>query len=377
MRRKVNVLCYRVCTYSISNIDSSISLHSRVLSLYSRKAFSFLRTSNALGTTGTCSSNTQNVRLSFPPSLVSSSIISSSYHALAFYLFFLICRHRSAREGGKGGGGPPTRKRTITDHPPHPHSHPSTAHTQRMHPTMQIVDKKLEKNNGEEIPFKDDIEVELNAVGFKVSNREKPIINNISLQINSKSRILIKGESGSGKSTLLQLISGVIQPTEGNIYINNLSINSINLNHYRSQLGLSLTEETPFEGSIRENLTFNNSNIKDEDIYHALEKVGLIEFIKEQPEGLQTILYPDGKQMSHTISKKIVLARAILKTPKILILEDALDRFNQTETNAIINYLTHKDRPWALIVVSSNNSWTNKCNEIITLDKGFVKTKNT
>lgn len=240
----------------------------------------------------------------------------------------------------------------------------------------QIVDKKLEKSNGDELQLKNGIEVQLDGVGYDVSNRNKSIINDISLRINSKSRILIKGESGSGKSTLLQLISGVIEPTKGNIYINDLSINGLNLNHYRSKLGLSLTEETPFEGSIRENLTFDNSNIKDEDIYEVLEKVGLMEFIKEQPNGLQTILYPDGKQMSHTVSKKIVLARAILKQPKIIILEDALDRFNKAETNAIIDYLTHKDRPWALIVVSSSNSWVDYCNHIITLDNGFIKTKN-
>ena len=77
--------------------------------------------------------------------------------------------------------------------------------------------------------------------------------------------------------------------------------------------------------------------------------------------------------MSFTLAKKIVLARAILKQPKVLILEDALDRFNDEETNAIIDYLTHKDRPWALIVVSSSDSWFNKCSEVITLEKGKVK----
>ena len=107
--------------------------------------------------------------------------------------------------------------------------------------------------------------------------------------------------------------------------------------------------------------------------FEILGKVGLLGFIREQPRGLETILYPDGKQMSHTISKKLILARAILKKPKILILEDALDRFNPTETNAIINYLTHHDRPWTLIVVSGNESWKTRCSQIIELDKGAIK----
>lgn len=237
----------------------------------------------------------------------------------------------------------------------------------------QIVDKDLENQEGEKPMFKDVLDIELDSVSYLVPNREKPIIKNITLKINTKSRILILGESGSGKSTLLRLIAGVNQATSGYIYINNLSINSLNLNNYRAQLGLSLTEETPFEGSIKENLTFGNTNITDEEIFYTLEKVGLKDFIKEQQEGLNTILYPDGKQISHTISKKLVLARAILKKPKLLILEDALDRFNPTETNAIINYLTHKDRPWALIVVSGNDSWKTKCTRTILLDKGEIK----
>lgn len=237
----------------------------------------------------------------------------------------------------------------------------------------QIVDKDLESQSGEAPKFSKGIHIELEDVSYEVSNRDKHILKNISLKITPKSRILVKGESGSGKSTLLRLISGVIEATSGHIYVNDMSINSLHLNFYRSQLGLSLSDETPFEGSIKENLTFGSPNITDEDIFEVLDKAGLKSFIKEQPKGLNTILYPDGKQMSYTLSKKIVLARAILKQPKVLILEDALDRFNATETNAIIDYLTHPDRPWALIVVSSSNAWLNKCSEVIKLEKGKIK----
>ncbi|MFD0989639.1 peptidase domain-containing ABC transporter [Mariniflexile jejuense] len=237
----------------------------------------------------------------------------------------------------------------------------------------QIVDKDLEEQDGEKPTINGNINIELNQVSYTVPNREEPIINNISLNINSKTRLLILGESGSGKSTLLRLISGINEPTSGHIHVNNFSINSLNLNYYRAQLGLSLTEETPFEGTIKENLTFDDASITDAEIFDVLEKVGLTNFLKEQPKGLKTILYPDGKQMSHTVSKKIVLARAILKKPKLLILEDALDRFNPTETNAIINYLTHKDRPWALIVVSGSDSWKTKCTNSIQLENGRIK----
>ncbi|MFL1012336.1 peptidase domain-containing ABC transporter [Flavisericum labens] len=239
----------------------------------------------------------------------------------------------------------------------------------------EIVDKELESQNGETPIFSKDIRVELDQVSYEVSNREKPILKDISFSINAKSRLLIQGESGAGKSTLLQLISGVIKSTSGHIYINDMLIDSLHLNLYRSQLGLSLSDETPFEGSIRENLTFGNPKISDEKIYEILDVVGLKPFIKDQLKGLNTVLYPDGKQLSFTISKKLVLARAILKEPKLLILEDALDRFNQSESNTIIDYLTHKDRPWGLVVVSSSDEWIERCNELINLDRGTIKFK--
>ncbi|MDY8135897.1 peptidase domain-containing ABC transporter [Aquimarina sp. 2201CG5-10] len=237
----------------------------------------------------------------------------------------------------------------------------------------QVVDKDLERQDGETPDFTKGLTIELDNVFYNVDNREKPILQNINFSIHPNSRILIKGESGSGKSSLLSLIAGVIQPTSGNVYINNISLKSLFINNYRSQLGLSLSEETPFEGTIRENITFGDTTINDKSIFWALEKVGLISFIKEQPNGLQTILYPEGKQVSQTVAKKIMLARAIVKQPKVLILEDPLDQFNQQETNSIIDFLSHPDNPWALLVVSSNSKWQDSSNEIITLDKGIIK----
>ncbi len=240
----------------------------------------------------------------------------------------------------------------------------------------QVVDKELESQEGEKPMFKNGVTLELDEVSYRVENRKKGIINNISLTLTPTSRILIQGESGAGKSSLLRLISGIIEPTEGNIYINNLSLASFHLNHYRSQLGLSLSDETPFEGSIRNNLVFGNRQIEETIIFEALDTVGLNQFLKEQPNGLETVLYPEGKQMSYTIAKKIILARAIIKQPKIMILEDPLDQFNLEETLKIIHYLTDPKRPWALIVVSSKKSWRAQCNQTITLEKGEIKSIN-
>ena len=239
----------------------------------------------------------------------------------------------------------------------------------------QVVDKPLESQDGEKIDFEDGMNIEINNITYVVSERETPILKDISFNITPSSRILIQGESGSGKSSLLRIIAGVIKQSAGNIYVNGLSIRGLHKNHYRAHLGLSLSEEFPFEGTLRENMTFGDESITDKKILETMEAVGLMKFLKELPEGLNTVLYPEGKQVSYTIAKKIVLARAILKQPKLLILEDALDQFSDKETKSIIDYLSKPSNPWALIVVGSNEYWKNNCKEVIHLSEGVVQSK--
>ena len=236
----------------------------------------------------------------------------------------------------------------------------------------QIVDKDIEMQDGDQPDFKDNFSLELDKVSYSVPQREQNILESISLKIKPKSRILVRGESGSGKSSLLRLIAGVIEPTIGSVYIDDYSLKNINLNHYRSHLGLSLADETPFEGSIRDNITFGNKDISEQQLLWAIDKVGLSLFIKESPQGLNTVLYPEGKQISFTVAKRIVLARAIVSKPKILILEDPLEHFELEEVDRIISFLTDDTNPWALVVVSMSNDWSQSCTQVITLKKGEI-----
>jgi ABC-type bacteriocin/lantibiotic exporter with double-glycine peptidase domain len=236
----------------------------------------------------------------------------------------------------------------------------------------QVIDKPIESQTGELIKKDTDLIIELKDISYQVKEKNAPILNGISFTINPKDRILINGESGAGKSSLLQLISGVISPTSGNIYVNNLSMKSLYINEYRANLGLSLTEETPFEGTIKENITFGDDTITDEVIYQTFKDIGLTAFLKEQPKGLNTLLKPEGKQIANRIAKKLVLARAIVKKPKLLILEDPLDHFNKEEATNIIAFLADVKQPWSLIVVSNNEGWKQKCNKHIVLKNGNI-----
>lgn len=235
----------------------------------------------------------------------------------------------------------------------------------------QVVDKELEPQEGE-TPFKEGegFTVELQGISYSVPGRDKKIIDTISLTINPSSAILLQGPAGSGKSTLLRLIAGIIEPDEGKIFVNNVPLHNINLDYYRSHLGKSLSEESPFEGTLLDNITFGDPAITQETVYWALENTGLINFVKGLPNGLNTVLHPEGMQIPHTVSKKIVLARSIVHQPKLLILKDPLDQFGRKEAEKIMDFLTDPAHQWALVVVSENPEWITHCKQIVTIDNG-------
>lgn len=238
----------------------------------------------------------------------------------------------------------------------------------------QVVDKDLENQSGE-MPF-DDAEcfkISLEKVCYTTKDRDYPILDDISFTIEPKSTVLIDGPSGSGKSTLLRIISGIAIPTRGDIYVNDVSLKGIYPNHYRAQVGHVLTGETPFEGTIYENITFGDETITEQTINKIVDIVGLREFIKNQPNGINSIIVPEGKQIPETISRKILLARAMVKRCSLFILEDPLEQLDPLEAENILNYLLDESHPWTLIVVGSDKRWRKRCNHIIKLNRGKIK----
>ena len=239
----------------------------------------------------------------------------------------------------------------------------------------QVVDKELELQEGID-PFETQgfFMLEMENIAYTSPNGYQ-ILKNVNFSIKSKERVLLDGLSGSGKSTLLKLLSGLIIPNSGSFYINNNSIKGIWLNKYRTKVGQVLPEQHPFEGTLFENITFNDPSISQERVNQVLDKIGLLPFIKEQPNGLQTMLYPEGKQIPYTISKRIVIARAIVHAPEILLLKDPLEHFDATEAQRIIEYLSDPIHPWTIIVSSRNALWRKHCTKVLKLNSGTLISK--
>jgi len=237
----------------------------------------------------------------------------------------------------------------------------------------QVVDKELERQDGQEITLGEDFNIEADQVGVKMEKSDRYVLKNINLKINRHSRIIVQGESGSGKSSLLKILSGIFMPSEGTLSINELNIKSLNLSHFRGQIGALLSEEMPFSGTLRENITFGNSSISDQQVMIALDRVGLSDFLKKSPKGLESPLFPEGKQIGQTTAKKIMLARSIVTEPKLLLLEDPFMELNPEESKTLIDFIASKENPWAIVVVSQNDYWKQFCTEKIFLSDGHIK----
>lgn len=239
----------------------------------------------------------------------------------------------------------------------------------------KVVDLETENQEGRIIDASEPFKIELKDVEFSVTERNIQVLSEINLTINPNEIVLVRGDSGSGKSSLLRILAGIVNPTKGNVFVGEHNLESVQINNYRSHLGLALSEESPFEGTIKENLTFGNTSISDGEIVNVLEILELQSFIKKQPFGMDTFLNPEGKNIPFIVIKKLLLARAILNQPKCLILEDPLDIFTAPERNRIIDYLCSPEHKWSIIVVSNNDYWDTKCDQLIYLKNGKISSK--
>ena len=237
----------------------------------------------------------------------------------------------------------------------------------------QITDLQTETSQSltNEICY-NNISIEAENINYKFPGSTANVLNKISFKIEDSEKILLDGDNGSGKTTLIRILSGLLQPTSGGFFINDDTYRKIDLQQYRSQIATIINGETPFEGTILENITFNNPAITQEDIKWAIESVKLGSFIKSLPKGLDTKIFPEGKQLSSSNAQKILLARSIVNKPKILFYEDALDRMDADVAKEIIDFLTSSENKWTLIVSSKNPYWKEKCTRKITMEEGKI-----
>lgn len=238
----------------------------------------------------------------------------------------------------------------------------------------RVTDIPIESQGGDK-PFNkgEDFIFEYNNVSLSINNEK--ILKNINAKIYPKDLILIKGTPGSGKSTLLRVLVGLINEIEGNVFVNNINLKNVNLTYFRDFAGHYFPSNKTFEGSIFENITLNNPKISMEYVQFLIENLQLSKFVKSQDRGLKTTIFSEGRQLPYAVNKKIMIARAVASQPKILVLKDPTEDLQEEDAEKIIDFLTSPDRPWALVVVSNNEDWNDKCNRFFFMDNGEMTIK--
>lgn len=237
----------------------------------------------------------------------------------------------------------------------------------------QVTDMELEEEfAADNISQYANISLDAENMGFKFPDTNFGILKNINLKINPEEKIIIDGENGSGKTTLIRVLSGLLHHTSGSLYINDNSFNKIDVKQYRARIGSIIQGETTFEGTILENITFNDKNISSENLKWALDSVQLTSYIKKLPKGLDTKIFPEGKELSSSNIQKILLARSIIHKPTILFYEEPTDKMDTKVANEIIDFITSETNKWTVVVSSQNPHWLTKCSREITMQKGTI-----
>lgn len=215
--------------------------------------------------------------------------------------------------------------------------------------------------------------VDFDGVSFRYSAKsEKPALSDIELHIKSGETIGIIGGTGSSKSSLIQLISRLYDVSEGQVRVGGIDVREYDLDSLRNQVAVVLQKNVLFSGTIKENLRWGNKEATDEEMEEACKIACADEFIKSFPDGYDTYIEQGGTNVSGGQKQRLCIARALLKKPKIIILDDSTSAVD-TKTDAVIRSGFKKFMPdTTKIIIAQRTSSVQDADRIVILDGGRI-----
>lgn len=216
-----------------------------------------------------------------------------------------------------------------------------------------------------------DASVEFKNVSFSY-NEGKNIINNASFKIDSGEMVGIMGATGSSKSSLVQLIARLYDVTDGEVLVGGENVKRYKLHSLRENVGMVLQKNVLFSGTIADNLRWGNKDATDEELRNACKIADADEFVSSFPDGYKTDLGQGGVNVSGGQKQRLCIARAILKSPKILILDDSTSAVDSATDARIRQGLRESLPDTTKIIIAQRVSSISDCDKIIILDNGTV-----
>jgi len=200
----------------------------------------------------------------------------------------------------------------------------------------------------------------------------KTVLNNINAEINPGDTVAIVGPSGVGKSTLASLIPRFYDPTEGSIYIDGTNLRKFSLRSLREQVGIVTQETILFNDTIRNNLKYGKDEISDEKMFEAARNAFADKFIEALPNGYDTIIGERGVTISGGQRQRLSIARALLKNPPVLILDEATSSLDSKSEAVIQEALDRLIANRTTIIIAHRLSTIRKANKIFTMENGQI-----
>ena len=217
--------------------------------------------------------------------------------------------------------------------------------------------------------------ISFNQVNFKYG-KEK-IFDNLSFNVEGKKTVAIVGATGSGKSTLAYLLPRLYEIESGSIEIDGVNINDLKLNELRSNVSLAFEESFLFSNTARENISLGLGNATQEEVERAALTARAHEFISLLPESYETKVGERGYGLSGGQRQRIALARAILRKPRVLILDDALSAVDASTEEEIRNELKTVMKNMTTLIITNRAPTIELCDEVVFIEDGSVKAQGT
>ena len=214
-------------------------------------------------------------------------------------------------------------------------------------------------------------EVEFNNVSFQYV-ADQPIIKNVSLKVPAQSMVAIVGPTGGGKTTLVSLLMRFYDPQSGQILIDGQPIQSCTRESVRQAFGMVLQDSWLFEGTLKDNLTYGAIDISERRLWEVIEKVSLTHFVKSSKEGLKTMIYDDGSNLSKGQKQLITIARAILLDRPMVILDEATSNVDTMTEKMIASALKELTSDKTCFIIAHRLSTIVASDMIVVVEHGEV-----
>lgn len=216
-------------------------------------------------------------------------------------------------------------------------------------------------------------EIEFRDVSFRYyKNSEEPVLDHISLHIAPGETVGIIGSTGCGKTTLISMITRLYDPDEGQVLVDGVDVKDYSLSNLRDGVGVVLQKNTLFSGTIAENLRWGNEDATDEEMMAAAEQAQAHKFITSFPDGYETILEQGGKNVSGGQKQRLCIARALLKKPRVLILDDSTSAVDTATEAQIREALRETLGSTTKIIIAQRITSVMDADKIIVMNDGAI-----